>query len=434
MRPLHLATIVGAVTAGALALTGCASSGPSNSSQTVAAAADLSKCTPSQNTLNVTFGQQAAEAMKVAVEKVQKDYPGLTVNATPQATTSYTELTQKIVGDIAVGKRPDLIMSGLGQLRFWVDTYKPATIDEASLSPTYQKQFLSAGTVNGKTYLAPAQISAPVLIVNQNLLTEARAGKASDIKTYDDLIAAARKVSAKTGQPSVSIPTSSIPDWFSQAFVQGAGGTFVKEDGTAGFGDDTGQKALSIWSTLANEKLETNVAEKDANAAFFGGKTAFEVSSSSNIASFTTNIGDKFDWEPVNLPTATGTDGSLPAGGNGWVVLSEDSCRAGYTNALVGALLSKDAVLAASGTSFSYIPVNSAAAEQLLAGEGASKQKRWAWSYDKSLTPWGGFNGKTTSQVTDALKQMAQTLQSGADTNSTVEQTVSTVKSIVGKG
>ena len=436
MRPTRFATILGVFTAGALALTGCAGSGgtPGPAQSVASAATDLTKCTPSENTINVTFGQQAADAMKVAVSKVQSDYPGLTINATPQATVKYDDLTKTIVGDIAVGKRPDLIMSGLGQLRFWVDEYKPATIETSKLPSTYQKQFLTAGTVDGKTYLAPAQISAPVLLVNRKLLDEAGAGTASGIKTYADLVAAAKKVTEKTGQPSVTVPTQAIADWLSQAFVQGAGGTYVNKDGAAGFGDSTGVEALSIWSALAKDKLEAGIGDQDAVTAFASGKTAFSVTSSAIIATMKKTIGDKFDWDAVDLPSANGRGGALPAGGNGWVVLSDNACRAGYANALVSALLSKDAVLAASGAAYSYIPVDSAAAQELLSGTGVSKQQKYAWSYDKTLTEWGGFNGKTLSQVNDTLKQTAQALQSGADAKTTVQQAVTAVNSILGKG
>ncbi|BDZ51885.1 hypothetical protein GCM10025867_41260 [Frondihabitans sucicola] len=165
----------GVLAAGSLALTGCSASSAASpgSGSTVASAADIARCSPAKTTLNVTFGLQASEQMKVAVAALTKKYPGLTVNATPQSTADYGDLTKTIVGDIAVGKRPDVIMTGLGQLKFWVDTYKPAPIDVDALDSTYQKQFLTAGTVDGTVYAAPSQISAPVLLVNQKALTAA---------------------------------------------------------------------------------------------------------------------------------------------------------------------------------------------------------------------------------------------------------------------
>lgn len=431
MPSTRLLSALGLVAVSAIALTGCSAATASDPSETVATAAAIDSCDPAESTLSVTFGSQATEAMTIAVANLEATYPGLTIDAAPQATSSYDDLTKTIVADIAVGKRPDLIMTGLGQLRFWVDTYHPAPIDTAALPATYQTQFLDAGTVDGTVYLAPGQISAPVLLVNQTALDAAGAGDAADITTFDDLVKAASKVTAKTGAPSVSIPAQGLPDWFSQAFVQGSGGTFVKDDGTAGFGEDGGE-ALSIWSDLAAKDLELGVGDQDGMAQFVGGKAAFLVYTTSAIASLQKGIGDAFDWTPVDLPSVNGDGGSLPAGGNGWIVLSEDGCRAAFANALVGELLSPEAVSGASGTSYSYIPVDSDAAATLLASDAATPQLTYAWSYDKPLTPWGGFEGTKVTQVNDAIRTMAQQLQSGADTAETTSRTAASVDAIVG--
>jgi multiple sugar transport system substrate-binding protein len=426
-------TGLGALALGTIVLTACSSTEAAAPDASVAAAADVDTCDAAATTLDVTFGQQGAEAMEIAVANLKADHPGITVNADPQPATSYDDLTKTIVSDIAVGKRPDLIMSGLGQLRFWVDTYSPAAIDTTALPSTYQTQFLGAGTVDDTVYLAPAQISAPVLLVNQSMLDAAGAGDAADITTFDDLVAAAKKVTANTGKPSVSIPAQGLPDWFSQAFVQGSGGTFVNSDGTAGFGDATGQEALSIWSDLKADDLELGVGDQDGMAQFVSGGAAFLVYTTSGIASLAKQINGSFDWMPVDLPSTGGQGGALPAGGNGWIVLSDDACRAAFANELVGDLLSQDAVLGASGTSYSYIPVDTDAAAELLASDAATPQLTYAWSYDHELTPWGGFDGSKTVQINDSIRTMAQALQSGAETGPTVEQTVATIDSIVGK-
>lgn len=423
---------VGAFAAGtALLLSGCSAAPAADPDAEIAVAADIASCDPTESTIDVIFGSQATEAMAVAAPNLQEQYPGLVINAQSQATANYDDLTKQVVADIAVGKRPDITMSGLGQLRFWVDTYDSHPIDPDALADTYQRQFLSAGTVDGTVYLAPAQISAPVLLVNEDLL--AQAGVKGDIETFEDLIAAANKVSAMTGGPSVTIPTDSLADWFSQAFVQGSGETFVAEDGSAGFGTDKAIEALSIWSTLAQEGLEFGVGFQDAIAQFMGGKAAFMVTTTSLIATFDKGIAGAFDWMPVDLPSVGGEGGTLPAGGNGWVVLSEDPCDAAFSTALVSELLSTEAVLKASGTSFSYIPVDSAAAQELLDSDAATPQLTYAWSYDKPLSPWGGFPGDVTVQINDLFRTMAQELATGADPEKTVTKTVEAIDAIAVK-
>ncbi|PZF81360.1 extracellular solute-binding protein [Jiangella anatolica] len=419
-----------ALVASVLPLAACASdSGPDAST---AAAADIADCDPADSTLTITHQPPAAEAVAVAVEAMNREYPELeiTVNAVQAAT--YDEFTRTVVGDIAVGNRPDMIVSGLGQLPFWVEQYQPAPIDVDALPATYRRAFLTAGTIDGDVYLAPAQVSVPFLAVNQTMLDQAGAGDAEDIRTYDDLIEAARKVTAMTGQPSVTIATHNIPDWLSQAFVQGAGGTFITGDGRPAFGDGLGVDAISIWSRLHAENLELGIVQDaESQAAFDSGTAAFLVTSSAGIAARVENIGDAFEWAAVDLPTVNGEQGPAPAGGNGWIVLSDDPCRAAFANAALAHLLSTDGVLAASGTSFSYIPVDTAAAEELLASDAVTQQTTYAWSFDGEITPWGGWRGDATAEVIGAFRTMAQQLQAGADPEQTIQTAVTTIDQLV---
>ncbi len=425
----HRLLTVGAMSLGAsLILAGCSST--AQGALQASNAADISTCDPAETTLSTVFGAQAAEAMAIAAPALESKFPGLTIEAEPQQVTSYDDLTKTVVGDIAAGKRPDLVMSGLGQLRFWVDTYKPAEIDQAALSETYRTEFLSAGTVDDKVYLAPAQISAPVLLVNANLAADA-AVNPEEIASLADLVAAAERITKETGKASVSLSTDALADWWVQALVQGAGSSLADESGAAAFDDASAVAALGIWGELAEVKAEANVGLQDALGMFIGGKLPMLVTTTSTIANVQQGIGGRFEWLAVDFPTLDGNAYPMPAGGNGWIVLSEDPCAAAFSNALVSELLSTQAVLAASGESFSYIPVDSAAADQLLSSAKATPQLTYAWSYDGELSPWGGFNGAKTVQINDSIKAMAQHLQAGDDTTQAVDEAVQSINKLI---
>ncbi|UNK46171.1 ABC transporter substrate-binding protein [Arthrobacter sulfonylureivorans] len=401
----------------------------------VAAATDISQCTAEGTTIDVAFNSLAKEPMEAAVKVIEDRYPGLSINAVPSVSTDYGELTQQIVADIAVGKRPDVIMTGLGQMQFWVDTYNPVPLDKGVLPETYQTQFLGAGTArDGVTYLAPAQISAPVMAVNQDLLDAAGAGDAEDIKTYEDLLDVARQVSDHTGKPSVSIAPSGLPEWYTQGLVQNSGGTLVNEDGTAAFGDAAGIAALDIWSELGRDGLEAGIpAASEAVDIFTSGTLPVTMITTSNIASISQGVGDKFDWMPIKLPSIDGVqDRALPAGGNGYMVLSDDSCRAAFSGELIGQILTPESVMQASGTQRSYIPVDTIARDELLASDQASPQMTFAWTFDNKLTQWGGgFPGAHTAKIYDAIELMDQQLQTGAETATAVQDAVATIDAIV---
>jgi multiple sugar transport system substrate-binding protein len=422
-----------ALAIGSLVLAACGSG--SDPAEAAAPAADVTECDPAASTLTVAHQPTATEAVAVAVDAMRDSHPDLEITVNALQTATYDEFTRAVVADIAVGNRPDLIVSGLGQLRFWVEQYHPSPIDVDALSDTYDRRFLDAGTIDGEVYLAPAQVSVPFLAVNQTMLDEAGAGAAADIRTYDDLVDAARDVTAMTGRPSVTIGTHNIPDWLSQGFVQGAGGTFVSDDGLAAFDDEVGIEAISIWSRLQAEDLELGIVQDaDSQAAFIDGSAAFLITSSAGIAHLQDGIGDSFAWTPLELPTVNGERGVMPAGGNGWLVLSDDSCRAAFANAMLAHLLSKDSVLAASGTSYSYIPVDTAAAAELLASDTATAQQAWAWSYDGEVSPWGGWRrGDTTAQIVDTFRTMAQQLQAGSEPEDTIRTAADAVNGLLGE-
>ncbi len=338
-RRLRTIVLLALAGIGAASLAACGSSGAAPqagvpSGSVAAAATDLSKCDPAKSTLSLTTGAQGVPAVNVAVKEMAAKYPSLKINVTASKSTHYPDLTQEVVSDIAVGKTPDVIMSGLNYLRFWVDQYHPAPIDPAALPSGYRRQFLPAGTVDGKVYLAPFQVSLPVLLVNTGLLRQAGVDPGTPITTYAQLVTVATAVTAKTGKPSVNLSTDRLGDWFAQALVQDAGGTFAAPDGTVGFGTALGKQALGLWGTLAQDKLLLPVGYLDGFAQFEAGKLPFFVAPSSYISQGLSDIGSKFAWKAQELPTpGARSAGDAPSGGNGWVVLSQDPCRAWLTPA-----------------------------------------------------------------------------------------------------
>lgn len=401
----------------------------------VAEAVSIDTCEPNQ-TINVSYNSLATSSMEHAVGAMEERFPELDIQAEPAASTDYGDLTQQIVSDIAVGNRPDVIMSGLGQMQFWVDTYQPTPIDVETLPEDYQTQFLGAGTArDGVTYLAPAQISAPVMAVNQDILDAAGAGAADDIKSYEDLLRVAALIAENTESTPVSIPPQGLPEWFTQALLQNSGADMANEDGTAAFGDEAGVAALDIWSELARRDLEAGIAkETDTVNVFTAGELGIAMITTSNIASLNQSIGDQFNWTPIHLPSVDGEQGrALPAGGNGYMVLSEDACRAAFSQELINELLQPETVMLASGTTRSYIPVSTEARDELLASDAANPQMTFAWTFENELTQWGdGFPGESTAPIYDAIQLMDEKLQQGEDTATVVEEAVTTIDGIVG--
>ncbi|MEV7908078.1 ABC transporter substrate-binding protein, partial [Streptomyces anulatus] len=326
---IRRSTPVALVLSATLLVTACG--GPAR--QPTAVATSAAGCDPQGVKIVAEYAPQGDVAAKLAKTKVEKAYPGLTVTLKMTNTAGYDQLTQQIVTDIAAGARPDVAMVGLGQIRFWADRYRPQPIDPATLNASYDRRFLAIGTVGGKVYVAPFQVSVPVLYTN-TALTKA-AGVTSAPSTTGELIANAKRIKAASGAAPVQVPRDVIADWVLQAMIQSGGGTFVNPDGTPGFDNAEGRRGLAFYEQLGAQRLQDPVAFADALKMFGTGKLAYLISTPAQAAATRKTIGDAFPWTITAMPVPDGGTASLPAGGNGWMVLSQDACRAAYAGELV---------------------------------------------------------------------------------------------------
>ncbi|MEE2524511.1 extracellular solute-binding protein [Pseudarthrobacter sp. J64] len=412
--------------ASALFLTGCSAADES----APIARADVSSCDPDGVTITAQYASQGQAAAELGKAAMEEKYQGLTVDlkAAPEG-TSYDELTQQVVADIAAGSRPDVIMLGLDQLQFWVEKYSPQAIDTDSLRDTYDRDYLDVGTVDGTTYVAPFQISVPVLYTNTTL-TES-AGIDELPTTHSEVLKDARAVQDKTDVSApIQIPRDNIAWWFVQAFVGSGGGTFVNDDGTAGFDSNEGRAALEIYQTIGDEKLEDPVGWQDAISLFTQGNVAYFFGTPAVGASVSASIGDSFDWTISDMPIPDGGTAKLPAGGNGWMVLSDDACRAAFSNELIGAMLDPE-VIVKSSLANSYIPVDSAAKAELLQRPEADGPLGYAWRYEGTPVAGSGWDGENLGRTNQYLQDMVQSMvDQGQDVSDVVPDTAARISAL----
>lgn len=385
------------------ALTACSGSG-----QTAAPVeqADVATCDPVGVTLTAVYASQGQQGAELAKNQLEEKYRGLTVElkAAPEG-TSYDELTQQVVADIQAGSRPDVIMLGLDQLKFWVDNYNPRPLDGSVLKDTYRQNFLDVGTIDGTTYVAPFQISVPVLYTNTTLAEQS--GVTELPTTHGEVIANAEKIKEETGKQPVQIPRDNIAWWLVQAFTQSNGATYVNEDGTAGFDTQQGREALEIYRAVGEKDLQNPVSWQDSIKEFTRGEAAYFFGTPAVAATVQKSVDDSFDWTVSDMPVPDGGAASLPAGGNGWMVLSDDACRAAYSNEMISAMLDPQ-IIAESARDNSYIPVDTAAQDLLESDPDYDGPLGYAWKYEGTPNAGGGWPGQSMGRVNQILQDMVQ--------------------------
>lgn len=380
-------------------------------------------CDPSEVTLTTKYISVGDVAMQAAKATMEDRYPGLTVETGLANATSYDELTQQVVADIAGGRDIDVVMSGNSQLRFYVDTYAPEPLDVSSLRDTYDTRFLDVGTVGGEVYMAPFQVSFPALFFNKDLFAEAGLDAEAPPTTFSELLDAAESVQEVSGAGALYLPQNGIADWVFQAAVQSAGGVFVNADGTPGFDTPEGRTGLALYADAAARGVMDAVPANDGVVAFTTGATAMIVTSIASTSMFSEQIGDSFDWGVVPMPVADGGSANYPAGGNGWLILTDDPCKAAIGSELIGELLSPE-IIAEALTVSSYVPVDTAARDLLIANPDIDPRQLLGYEYEGTLTPWGGWPGDSAPAANQIVTDMIMEAVQGADVDSVITDSV----------
>lgn len=137
-------------------------------------------------------------------------------------------------------------------------------------------------SAKGKAFAVPWYSGGAHMAYNTDMLAKAGVN-ADDIKTWDDFLAACRKVKGANAAPYCFIPSAKYPgNWYYNygTMVAGFGGTFFDKEGNATFETDgSGVKAMNVIATGTKEGLfdPAGVAMDDYETlmAFMSGKSAF---------------------------------------------------------------------------------------------------------------------------------------------------------------
>ncbi|OMC91046.1 ABC transporter substrate-binding protein [Paenibacillus odorifer] len=206
-----------------------AANGASSSPSTEAA--------PTQNApVTIEFwyglGGKLGENMEALIQKFNTSQQEVIVKGIAQA--DYTETEQKLQAAIATGKVPAAALSSNVD---WARKGYFAPIDELmALQPDFNKEdfvqtFLNQGQVDGKQYFLPMYGTTQVMYYRKDVF-EKNGIDASTLKTWEDLAAAAAKMTVKDDGKTTLYGWE--PMWGSGNMIDAVlskGGTILSEDG-----------------------------------------------------------------------------------------------------------------------------------------------------------------------------------------------------------
>jgi multiple sugar transport system substrate-binding protein len=163
---------------------------------------------------------------------------------------------------------------------------------------------------DGKYYQLPWKSNPVMIFYNKKILAKAGIdANAPKLSTYDDFLAAARKIKSTNAAQAAIWPAPSsefFQSWFDfyPLYAAETGGTQLVADNKATFDSDAGKKVANFWKTLYGEGLAPK--EKYNGDSFADGKAAMAIVGPWAIAVY----GSKVDWGVVPVPTSTGKPAS----------------------------------------------------------------------------------------------------------------------------
>ncbi|MEC0089468.1 ABC transporter substrate-binding protein [Paenibacillus macquariensis] len=178
------------------------------------------------------LGGKLGENMEKLIQKFNASQQEVIVKGIVQA--DYTETEQKLQAAIATGQVPAAVLSSNVD---WARKGYFAPIDELMAQQSdfnkddFIQTFLNQGQVDGKQYFLPMYGTTQIMYYRKDAF-EKNGIKADDLKTWEDLAAAAKKMTVKNGDKTSVFGWE--PMWGAANMIDASlskGGSILSEDG-----------------------------------------------------------------------------------------------------------------------------------------------------------------------------------------------------------
>ncbi|MGO4714982.1 extracellular solute-binding protein [Bradyrhizobium sp. 2TAF24] len=189
----------------------------------------------------------------------------------------------------------------------------------------YQPQFLDVGRRGDKIFAMPYAFGTPIVYYNKDLFRKAGLDPDLKLRTWDDIIAAAKTIQHNTGVAGVAHLAAGNKDYGTMLMVTNAGGQYLNADGDRLLFDSTeGIAGLQLWQDLAvRHKVMPVASDSQWMAAFFGGRLAIYITSSAALRQAVQQTAGQFELGVASYPLFPGrTKRRVPNSGAAFMLYS----------------------------------------------------------------------------------------------------------------
>jgi sn-glycerol 3-phosphate transport system substrate-binding protein len=256
-----------------------------------------------------------------------------------------------------------------------------------------EQNVLSYYSVDKKLYSMPFNTSNPILYYNVDMFKAAGLDPAKPPRTFDEVVAAARKLTKKdaSGKVTVAGINIAIYGWFFEQFLAVSGTNYVDNGNgrekfatKAIFNGPEGLAIMNWWKSMYDEGIlgNTGKATADSRNAFLAGQAAMILESTAQVRGLLEGSKGKFELGTGYLPRpnedAFKKSGTIIGGASLWIInnrpQAEQDCAWEFIK-----FQSSPAEQAFWHTSTGYYPIRKAAYNEQL-------DKDWVAKYPQFTT------------------------------------------------
>lgn len=388
------------------------------------------------------FGQAGSwsDTFTALLDRFRAEHPNITVNAQkPQGTSSNpaADAVSSVQTQAATGNVPDVVQLGFSDLGFTVDQMGAKPLEDLFGEEVAQNfggthPFAPAAarlaTLNGRTYGVPFVLSTPVLYYNASLFAAAGLDPAQPPRTWDEVAAAARQITAATGKEGAyaDCVTTVAKDWCLQSIIRSNGGRVLSEDRTTlQYAEPPAVEAVTMLADMVASGASPKFSQQQAVEAFARGDLAMILESSSLQGTFGRGAQGA-GWELRGA--ATPSFGDAPAvptnSGAALFVMSDDPAeqRAGWE---LIKFLTSDHAFTEIAKNIGYLPLRTGLVEDPAAlADWAAANPTTGINIDQlaRMEPWVSFPGTNYLQIRDGMMDaVEEVVLQGADPQATLD-------------
>lgn len=323
-----------------------------------------------------SFNKSSGEALDNIITQFEAAHPDIDVEA--EFIGNYNDIVAKLQAAIPARRAPDAVILEVTRYGLFANnnilTDLTPYLDADPLKADLYDYAREVGIINGKNYVVPFNSSTPVLYFNKDIF--ARAGLSADtsLKTFDEILAAARTISNKLGSEGVS--GIAAPGQFARWGLVMANDSELIAPKTGEILLDK-PNTIEAYQWMASLVHENKVASADGvteedngRDAFLAKKVGIMFNSTGNYGEAKKAIGENLAVRPMPCNKAC----SVPIGGAGIGIMAtspKEAQDAAYKFVSYAASPEANAIwFAATG----YLPINKKSAALPVAAEALATQ------------------------------------------------------------